>query len=304
MRIAVLLDGSAVSEQALPCALSLLRSPEDELVLVEAVDALLPDLAVGQALEASHTLTRAAQAVRERGFQCSTRIVSGEKVTSLVAALEQTPVDLAVLCAPLRKGWTRWLRKSVSRGLAGQAPCPVLVVRPGEPAPDLSRLLQQPPWQPRHALVALDGSEFAELALEEALRYLTCRPAQLVLLGASGHTPAHPDELDYPQRQAEMLRLGESLPHQARRYQAPDLRIVCRVEDAQAEEAILDWAERERADLIALATHGRRGLSHWLWGSVGRGLLQRSRRPILLINPRCRQAKGLLDSLSDYAALG
>lgn len=304
MRIAVLLDGSAVSEQALPCALSLLRSPEDEVVLLETVDAMLPDLAVGRALEASHTLTRAAQAVRERGFTCSTRILSGEKVSSLVAALEQTPVDLAVLCAPLRKGWTRWLRKSVSRGLASQAPCPVLVLRPGEPAADLAHLLERPRWEPRRALVALDGSEFAELALEEAVRCLNCRPAQVVLLGASGHTPANPEEVDYSQRQAEMLRLGEYLAFQARRYEAPDLRVVCRVEDALAEEAILDWAERERADLIALATHGRRGLARWLWGSVGRGLLDQSPYPVLLINPRCRQAKSLLDSLSDYAALG
>jgi hypothetical protein len=51
----------------------------------------------------------------------------------------------------------------------------------------------------------------------------------------------------------------------------------------QLAEAILDTADREGADLIALASHGRTGLSRVLYGSVAAGVLHRADRPLLLI---------------------
>jgi nucleotide-binding universal stress UspA family protein len=50
--------------------------------------------------------------------------------------------------------------------------------------------------------------------------------------------------------------------------------------------AILDVAEREQVDLIALASHGRTGLSRVFYGSVAAGLLQQADRPLLLIRAK------------------
>jgi nucleotide-binding universal stress UspA family protein len=47
--------------------------------------------------------------------------------------------------------------------------------------------------------------------------------------------------------------------------------------------AILDAAERESADLIAMASHGRSGLSQVFYGSVAAGVLHRIDRPLLVI---------------------
>ncbi|MCB0137738.1 MAG: universal stress protein, partial [Caldilineaceae bacterium] len=47
--------------------------------------------------------------------------------------------------------------------------------------------------------------------------------------------------------------------------------------------AILDVAEREKADLIAMASHGRTGLSRVFYGSVAAGILHKADRPLLLI---------------------
>jgi nucleotide-binding universal stress UspA family protein len=46
---------------------------------------------------------------------------------------------------------------------------------------------------------------------------------------------------------------------------------------------LLTIAERENADLIALASHGRTGLARVFYGSVAAGLLNRTDRPLLLI---------------------
>jgi len=51
-------------------------------------------------------------------------------------------------------------------------------------------------------------------------------------------------------------------------------------------QSILDTAEREGADLIAMASHGRGGLSRVFYGSVAAGVLHRVDRPLLIIRSR------------------
>jgi nucleotide-binding universal stress UspA family protein len=50
-------------------------------------------------------------------------------------------------------------------------------------------------------------------------------------------------------------------------------------------EAILDYASRQGADLIAMTTHGRVGVERWLIGSVASELLHTSPIPLLLVRP-------------------
>jgi nucleotide-binding universal stress UspA family protein len=46
---------------------------------------------------------------------------------------------------------------------------------------------------------------------------------------------------------------------------------------------IIDAAEREGADLIAMASHGRTGLAQVFYGNVAAGILHRVDRPLLLV---------------------
>jgi nucleotide-binding universal stress UspA family protein len=48
---------------------------------------------------------------------------------------------------------------------------------------------------------------------------------------------------------------------------------------------IVDYAKRERFDLIAMATHGRSGLARLLAGSVASRVLERTDLPVLLVRP-------------------
>ena len=48
-------------------------------------------------------------------------------------------------------------------------------------------------------------------------------------------------------------------------------------------EAIINAAEREDADIIAMASHGRTGLPQVFYGSVAAGVLHRVDRPLLLV---------------------
>jgi hypothetical protein len=51
--------------------------------------------------------------------------------------------------------------------------------------------------------------------------------------------------------------------------------------DQDEEDGILRFASGINADLIALATHGRKGLSHLLNGSIAEDVVNHSRRPVM-----------------------
>lgn len=58
------------------------------------------------------------------------------------------------------------------------------------------------------------------------------------------------------------------------------------VEQGVAVETIISVALRENADLIAIASHGRSGLSQVFYGSVAAGVLHKTDRPVLVIRTR------------------
>ena len=49
---------------------------------------------------------------------------------------------------------------------------------------------------------------------------------------------------------------------------------------------IIDTAQRESVDLVAICSHGRGGLSRLFYGSVASGILNRIDRPLLVIRAR------------------
>jgi nucleotide-binding universal stress UspA family protein len=63
-----------------------------------------------------------------------------------------------------------------------------------------------------------------------------------------------------------------------------DSRVI--VELGPAVDTIISVAQREKVDLIAVASHGRTGMSRVFYGSVTAGIMQKIDRPILIIRTR------------------
>lgn len=56
----------------------------------------------------------------------------------------------------------------------------------------------------------------------------------------------------------------------------------------QAAESIADYSKKNEIDLIIIATHGRSGVSRWVWGSVADKILRSSCVPVLMVKaPGC-----------------
>ena len=138
-------------------------------------------------------------------------------------------------------------------------------------------------------LVPLDGSKRAEAILPHAEDLAHCYQAKVIFLQVIEPSPlifepsaVYPlfdqEELKRWTREAETylaVRQGEF------REKGIDTRTYVAHGPIVAE--IIDAAEREGADLIAMASHGRTGLARVFYGSVAAGVLHRVDRPLLLV---------------------
>ena len=56
----------------------------------------------------------------------------------------------------------------------------------------------------------------------------------------------------------------------------------------QVADVIADYATKNEADLIVISTHGRSGISRWVWGSVADRILRAACVPVLMVRaPGC-----------------
>lgn len=56
----------------------------------------------------------------------------------------------------------------------------------------------------------------------------------------------------------------------------------------KAADALVDYAVKNQIDLIVIASHGRTGVSRWVWGSVADRILRAACVPVLMVRaPGC-----------------
>jgi nucleotide-binding universal stress UspA family protein len=141
-------------------------------------------------------------------------------------------------------------------------------------------------------LVPLDGSKRAEAILphvEELTQRTEAKvillqvvePIPIVLWSEKNHPVLDPLKLERPTREAEdyLAALQEKLREKG-------IKAWKYVAHGAVVETIISVAERENADLIAMASHGRSGLARVFYGSVAAGVLQQVDRPLLIIRSR------------------
>lgn len=133
-------------------------------------------------------------------------------------------------------------------------------------------------------LVPSDGSPLAEAILPIVVKLARDQDAEVVLLRAEEVQPPPGEEVT----SAEVRALGESrLRALASTLEGHGLkRVRWMVWSAEPVQAIRDAARAQGADLIAMATHGRGGLSRLLLGSVAAGVVQSVSVPVLLLRGR------------------
>jgi nucleotide-binding universal stress UspA family protein len=296
--ILVPLDGSPFGEHALPLALTLARKAGARLQLAHVQVLPAPMFVECRANVENTRDPRAVEKAKEylenvakrlagaANVAVSPVVLEGGIVAALTTHVTNTAVDLVVMTTHGRGPFSRFWLGSVADEFIRRAPVPVLLVRPQETPADLAREVTL-----RKLLVPLDGSAVGERILEPAVALGSLMKAEVTLLrvvpppmftvyepmGYGAHLPEEPSlEEQRRHAQAYVDQVAARLRAQSR---VVSTRVLVGREPA---EAILEEAQTQGSHFIALATHGRKGLTRLLLGSVADKVIRAATIPILV----------------------
>jgi nucleotide-binding universal stress UspA family protein len=322
--ILVPLDGSELSEHALPYAEVLAWAGDARLVLTHAAlppvapRYLLQDLrgAVGELEHAARSaastllpttapgfeaqaeaevvtradayLTRLACGLSRSGITTETVLAFREPIGAILEAIRTREPDLVVMATHGRSGLGRWAYGSVAEAVLRCSPVPVLLVQAWQVEGVYHRLAARPPL-----LVPLDGSSFAEEALRVAAELAYALGGQLILMQAvpaASASPIRPEHGSYCETAMSEARnyLSRVADRITREELLPMPQIDVRVGDPA--ESIAAAADAHEAGLVVMASHGRTGIMRRLFGGVGYATLRRARVPLLVVRLQGAQA--------------
>jgi nucleotide-binding universal stress UspA family protein len=149
----------------------------------------------------------------------------------------------------------------------------------------------------KRILAALDGSRSAHLALEDALKLARAADATVMVASVVGHLSTDCDPA-LGIIEAEVFDVAaqkatqQELDHARELCALRQVRAVTQIVDAHGASipsAIMQAAQAFEADLIAIGTHGCRGVRRHLLGSVAETVLRSSQVPS---SPGARRCTG------------
>jgi nucleotide-binding universal stress UspA family protein len=239
--------------------------------------------------QAGEYLAAQREALAAEGFAVQTEVLPGEPAAAILFAREAHDIDLISICTHGYTGLRHVLLGSVAEAVLRRSPVPVLISRAGMPASDegdngLTRIL-----------VPIDGTPFAEAALGYVRRAQIGPQAQVIVFRAV--PPVLPPPIatvsddTATQISAEADKETSQLLADAYIYlnttgnrYLVGTAWTSRVTVGIPEEVIASAASSYQADLIVMATHGRRGIDRLMHGSVAGEVLRRAQVPVLLLH--------------------
>jgi len=292
-------DGSGFDREAIRVAL---RMAEQSNAKVRLVRVLESDSFFGTTPEAEWTPASAELGRSERAsalselYALAAECRSGFK-TDITVDLHGGPVadvlqgyarrhdvDLIVMSTHGRTGVSRLSLGSVTDSLIRHTSIPVLVVKTPE-----SYLNPQLTHAFKRIVVPLDGSTLAEQVLPRVLALAKLEDAEVSLLQVLiPHSYSQKEMFDpnLPWWDKDVSVAQAYLFRIASRLRRDGLIVTTDIVIGEnAADAIGDFTSREKADLIAIATHGRGGLARMVRGSIADAIMHAGKVSMLVLKP-------------------
>jgi len=290
-KILVPLDGSDVAKEALPHAISIARRYDAVILLLRVVPlssyAALSDPnmvldggtgataydyeMVRELQEQGHKtavsyLTEKQELLTQEDINCEIIVSEGDEAGVIVDTATEQKVDVIVMTTHGRSGFSRWMMGSVAERVLREAKCPIMVTRHNK--------------QAQNILIPLDGSDLSEQAL----------PVSMAVAEANGATVhlmrVHESSSESAQTAVKTYLDGCVAKQMATSKREMDIEMKTAVIHGSPASSILDYVEKNDIDLIVMATHGRRGVHRWVYGSVTEKILRGVERNILVVRPQ------------------
>lgn len=276
-RILVPLDGSELADSVLIQVRRILTHQDAELLLLRVVTVPPSSEAdLGEPLDilwarATEHLRTVSERLAGQGVRVRTKAVEGFPASRILEVARQEKATLIALSTHGRSGLPRWVFGSVTEKVLRASPIPVLAMPSfsgtgGDAFPTGAR---ERPFQKILAPVSREDLSLDVLTpLTEFARLFGSRVFLMnVREEAEADVPVHPMRIAF-ERLREAGVTAEPILKQG------DVALQ-----------ILETCRETGADLIAMTTHGRSGLSRWTMGSVAEKVLRSSNVPLLVVRP-------------------
>lgn len=298
-RILVPLDGLPDAERAIPIAARLARRAGGTLVFLHVVFPLpttgsLSDKTRGTASEIDReerALSDAASYLEEvitahaedlDGVPTEMDVAFGLTSPMLVSTARLEQVDLMVMCSHHEAGLGQWGIESIAQQTMRRSPVPLLVLTE-------HRAISQPDaGNSLRVLVPLDGSLFAEAALEPSLQIisqLANSTANELCLVRMVEDRGFEDTRDRQQAELYLRAIKERLERESSGRRNVSITSRVRMGKDVARALLEETKGNSSTHVIAMATHGREGMQRQLLGSVAERVLDAAICPLMLVCP-------------------
>lgn len=144
-------------------------------------------------------------------------------------------------------------------------------------------------------LLAIDGSTFSQSALEAVMAQAKPKETDLRILHVIEPAPVYADgqAWGYGLESAEVLEEEREqaqglLARAAQEFRAAGFQVTTEIEVGNPKVVIVDSAAEWPADLIVLGSHGRKGLEHFLMGSVSEAVARHAPCSVQIVRRKTR----------------
>lgn len=305
--IMVAVDGSETSDLALNEAICLAISLKAHLYITHVVDEFpIFNLAMGIDFDrylkiiredGLSILDKAQQIAKNKGVSAETKLIeildTNKKISEkLIQTAETFQIDLLMLGTHGRRGFRRLILGSVAEETIRMSTIPILLVHAKEGGSDY--YLNRKDLSYKRILIATDGSETSDLALNEAI-YLAkeCEATLHILHVADEFTSK--DFIFAKQfiQYQELIKChGQEILERSKQYcqknnmLAEILLIEINNNIELVSEKIIEVTHSLQAELLIVGTHGRSGINRFLLGSIAEEIVRRAPVPVLLVRAK------------------
>lgn len=272
-QIVVPLDGSATAEMVLPyvteiaakCGseVTLIRvSPPETLTFKEA-RAYTENVATGIRADLVNW-----GAVEQAGVEIT--VPMGVPTNEILRFVNERECNLVAIASRGVSNQEQWpLGETAERILRGSN-CPVLLIRKRADAQSIERKRFF-----RRIMIPLDGSKWGEAALPLVEAFAGALKAEVVLFHTTRMRPP-------AERRDALKAYFENL---AAGLKKKGIKATTVLTEGAPADMILDYAQLNGIDLIAMSTHGRSGINRWVFGSVTEKVLHSGDTAVLVVRP-------------------
>lgn len=289
--IVVPTDGSAHAVRAAEHALKLAAAFDATVHLIYVVDVQaaaglfdaggVDEEFVGRLEAAGGELLAETEELAEASESVQTAVVKGRPAEEIIDYADDHGAELLAMGTHGRRGLNRFLAGSVTEKVLRLADVPVMTTR----AVKESRLSEGYD----RILVPTDGSNCAAEAIDHAIALARAFDATIYTLNVVdlGVLTAEPDITPATETMDQLESLGENATNSvAERARDAGLEVVTDVRQGFPGRTLLEHADENDIDLIAMGTHGRSGFERFFLGSTTETVVRRAEMPVLAVPHR------------------